>query len=42
MLSYGFTIYFRRKTILLEAQNLKLRKSKIADILTTYTFDQYQ
>ena len=29
------------KQVLLEAQNLKLRKSKIADILTTYTFDQY-
>ena len=29
------------KQVLLEAQNLKSRKSKIADILTTYTFDQY-
>ena len=29
------------KQVLLEAQNLKTRKSKIADILTTYTFDQY-
>ena len=29
------------KQVLLEAQNLKLRKSKIADILTTYTIDQY-
>ena len=29
------------KQVLLEAQNLKLRKSKIADILTTYTLDQY-
>ena len=29
------------KQVLLEAQNLKSRKSKIADILTTYTFDQF-
>ena len=29
------------KQVLLEAQNLKSRKSKIADILTTYTFDKY-
>ena len=29
------------KQILLEAQNLDSRKSKIADILTTYTYDQY-
>ena len=29
------------KQILLEAKNLDIRKSKIAQILTTYTFDQY-
>ena len=29
------------KQILLEAKNLDVRKSKIAQILTTYTFDQY-
>ncbi len=29
------------KQILLEAKNLNTRKSKIADILTTYTVDQY-
>ena len=34
-----FTI--EEKQILLEAKNLDIRKSKIAQILTTYTFDQY-
>ena len=29
------------KQVLLEAENLSSRKSKIADILTTYTFDNY-
>ncbi len=29
------------KQVLLEAKNLEIRKNKIADILTTYTFDQY-
>ena len=29
------------KQVLLEAKNISIRKSKIADILTTYTFDQY-
>ena len=29
------------KQILLEAKNLDIRKSKIAEILTTYTFDHY-
>ena len=29
------------KQVLLEAKNLAIRKSKIAEILTTYTFDQY-
>ena len=29
------------KQVLLEANNLEVRKNKIADILTTYTFDQY-
>ena len=30
------------KQVLLEAQNISLRKTKIAEILTTYTFDQYE
>ena len=34
-----FTI--EEKQILLEAKNLDIRKSKIAQILATYTFDQY-
>ncbi len=29
------------KQVLLEAKNLKLRKLKISEILTTYSFDQY-
>ena len=29
------------KQVLLEAKNLELRKTKIAEILTTYTFDQF-
>ena len=29
------------KQVLLEAKNLKTRKTKIAEILTTYTFDEY-
>ena len=29
------------KQILLEAKNLEIRKTKIAEILTTYTLDQY-
>ena len=29
------------KQVLLEAENLNIRKSKIAEILTTYTFDQF-
>ena len=29
------------KQILLEASNLSIRKTKIAEILSTYTFDQY-
>ena len=29
------------KQILLESENLDIRKSKIAEILTTYTFDQF-
>ena len=29
------------KQILLEAQSLNLRKNKISEILTTYTYDQY-
>ena len=34
-----FTI--EEKQVLLEAQNLNARKTKIAEILTTYSFDQY-
>ena len=34
-----FTI--EEKQVLLEAKNLSIRKSKIAEILTTYSFDQY-
>ena len=34
-----FTI--EEKQVLLETKNLDIRKSKIAEILTTYTFDQY-
>ena len=29
------------KQVLLEAKNLNIRKNKISEILTTYTFDQY-
>ncbi len=29
------------KQVLLEAKNLNIRKTKIAEILTTYSFDQY-
>ena len=29
------------KQVLLETKNLESRKAKIADILTTYTFDQF-
>ena len=29
------------KQVLLEAKNLSIRKNKIAEILTTYSFDQY-
>ena len=34
-----FTI--EEKQVLLEAENLSIRKTKIAEILTTYSFDQY-
>ena len=34
-----FTI--EEKQVLLEAKNLDIRKTKISEILTTYTFDQY-
>ena len=34
-----FTI--EEKQVLLEAKNLDIRKNKISEILTTYTFDQY-
>ena len=29
------------KQVLLEAKNLEIRKTKIAEILTTYTFDKF-
>ena len=29
------------KQILLESQNLKIRKDKIAEILSTYSYDNY-
>ena len=29
------------KQVLLEAKSLNVRKTKIAEILTTYSFDQY-
>ena len=29
------------KQVLLEAKSLEIRKTKIAEILTTYTFDKY-
>ena len=29
------------KQVLLEAKNLGIRKNKIAEILTTYTYDEY-
>ena len=31
----------QEKQVLLEAKNLEVRKTKIAEILTTYSFDQY-
>ena len=34
-----FTV--EEKQVLLEAKNLKIRKTKISEILTTYSFDQY-
>ena len=34
-----FTI--EEKQVLLEAKNLKIRKTKNSEILTTYSFDQY-
>ena len=34
-----FTV--EEKQVLLEAENLNIRKNKIAEILTTYSFDQY-
>ena len=34
-----FTI--EEKQVILEAENLNIRKTKIAEILTTYSFDQY-
>ena len=34
-----FTI--EEKQVLLEAENLNIRKNKIADILSTYTYDVF-
>ena len=30
------------KQVLLEAKNLNIRKTKIAEILNTYTYDQFE
>jgi Lon protease-like protein len=40
-LSMASPFTLEEKQILLEAQNINLRKNKIAEILTTYTYDQY-
>ena len=31
----------KEKQVLLEAENLNIRKNKIAEILTTYTYDVF-
>ena len=40
-LSMASPFTLEEKQVLLEAKNLDIRKTKIAEILTTYTFDQY-
>jgi len=40
-LAMGSPFTIEEKQILLEAKNLKVRKDKIAEILSTYTFDNY-
>ena len=35
------TVVLEEKQILLETKDINLRKTKIAEILTTYTYDQY-
>jgi uncharacterized protein len=40
-LSMASPFTLEEKQVLLEAQNLDTRKTKISEILTTYTFDQY-
>ena len=40
-LSMASPFSIEEKQVLLEAKNLNSRKTKIAEILTTYTFDQY-
>jgi Lon protease-like protein len=40
-LSMASPFTLEEKQILLEAQNINLRKKKIAEILTTYIYDQY-
>ena len=40
-LSMASPFTLEEKQVLLEAENLNVRKNKIAEILTTYTFDQY-
>jgi len=40
-LSMASPFTLEEKQVLLEAKNLDVRKIKIAEILTTYTFDQY-
>ena len=40
-LSMASPFSLEEKQVLLEAQNLEIRKTKISEILTTYTFDQF-
>ena len=40
-LAMASTFSIEEKQVLLEAKNLNTRKTKIAEILTTYSFDQY-
>ena len=40
-LSMASPFSLEEKQVLLEAVNLDLRKNKIAEILSTYTFDEY-
>ena len=40
-LSMASPFTLEEKQILLEAQDINIRRNKIAEILTTYTYDQY-